>query len=141
MTFESLNEGTSGPFRISLPFTPGGSGKLLVCAYTEFVTDDAAWASTEGHVRPAGAAQPPVNRVPPRVKLSGKRLSCTRGSWSARPRTYSYRWLERPRTRLAGRRATLSVSGKLRGHRVQCAVTATNAAGSATATSRPLLVR
>jgi len=52
LTFEALNEGVSGPFKISLPFTPGGSGELVVCAYTEFVTDDAAWASTEGHVAP-----------------------------------------------------------------------------------------
>jgi len=82
-----------------------------------------------------------MNSARPRVTLSGNRLNCIRGIWSARPRTHSYRWLEDPRTRLAGRRATLSVTGKLRGHRVQCAVTATNAAGSATATSRPLLVR
>ena len=48
LTFADLNEGLSGPFTITVPFTPGGSGTILVCGYTVLVTEDAAWASTQG---------------------------------------------------------------------------------------------
>jgi hypothetical protein len=46
LTFEDLNEGSFGPFNIPVRFTTRGHGPLLVCAYSRYVTDDAAYAST-----------------------------------------------------------------------------------------------
>jgi hypothetical protein len=142
LTFETLNEGLSGPFTIPLYFTPAGSGSLLVCAYSMFVTDDAAYASTQVRIAPppGPGARRPVNTRRPRLTRSGNRLSCTRGSWSGRPTTYSYRWLVGGKANRPSRTATLAVSAKVRGRTVQCFVTATNSAGSATAASRPVAV-
>jgi hypothetical protein len=57
LTFQGLNEGPSGPFKIGLRWTPHGAGALLVCAYSMYVTDDAAYASTQVRV---------VKKLPPR---------------------------------------------------------------------------
>jgi len=138
VTFEALNEGTAGPFKISLPFTPGGSGQLLVCAYSVFITDDAAYASTQVQIAPKGGK--PVNIKRPQVTRSGNRLTCSRGSWSGRPSSYSYRWMVGGNAVASDRKARLTVTHTLRGHGVRCAVIARNAAGSSTATSRPLAV-
>jgi hypothetical protein len=138
LTFESLNEGLSGPFTISLPITPGGSGPLLICAYTVLVTDDAAWASTQ--VTIAAAAVRPTVAKRPRVTRSGDRLTCSRGRWSGNPTSYAYEWLVVHRAGAAGRRSGLTVTSRLRGRTVQCAVTVRNSAGSATATSPPFKI-
>jgi hypothetical protein len=41
---------------------------------------------------------------------------------------------------VAGRKPSLMVTRKFRGHKVECSVTAENSAGSATATSPPFAV-
>lgn len=66
LTFEQLQEGASGSFDIQQTFTPGGPGKLLICAYSEYVNDDAAWASTLVTVAPAsgGTTPPPTSSTP-----------------------------------------------------------------------------
>jgi hypothetical protein len=135
LTFENLNEGLSGPFDISLPITLGGPGDLLICAYTVLVTDDAAWASDELTIAPGGTEQPVVT-TRPRITRSGNRLVCSHGVWAGKPASFAYRWREVHKPGAVGRRASLTVTGRLRGHTVQCAVTAKNSAGSATATSR-----
>lgn len=138
LTFESLNEGPSGPFSIPVKFTPGGPGQLLVCAYSVYVTDDAAWASAEARISPAHSK--PANRRLPRVAIAHGKLGCSRGSWSGSPTSFSYRWLVAGKPSRLARRARVSLPGHLRGRRVQCAVTASNSTGRATATSRPLTV-
>jgi hypothetical protein len=50
LTFQSLSEGPSGRFHIGLRWTPGGPGRLQVCAYSMYVSDDAAYASTQVRV-------------------------------------------------------------------------------------------
>jgi hypothetical protein len=135
LAFEDLNEGLSGPINISLPITLGGPGDLLIWAYTVLVTDDAAWASDELTIARSGTAQPVVT-TRPRVTRSGNRLVCSRGVWTGNPTSYAYRWRVVHKPGAVGRRATLTVTGRLPGHTVQCAVIATNPAGSARATSR-----
>jgi hypothetical protein len=58
LTYASLNEGVSGSFRIPLRFTPRGHGPMLVCAYSKYITDDAAHASTRAQI----AKPPPKKR-------------------------------------------------------------------------------
>jgi hypothetical protein len=142
LNFEQYNEGESGPFTIKVPYTPGGAGTLLVCAYTEYVTDDAAWASTTAVITAKGApsgAGAPANTVRPKLSRHGRRLVCAHGSWSGHPSSYSFHW------KLGGRassdnRSTLALPAKPHGTAV-CTVTARNAAGSRSASSAPLALR
>lgn len=145
LTFDSLSEGDSGPFNISLPvMLNAGTGHLQVCAYSTFVTDDAAWASTQVTIVSAGGSPGALGRpaavTRPRVTRSGGHLVCSRGSWSHSPTAYRYRWLVLHRVGTAGRGRTLGLSNRLRGRTVECLVTATNSTGSATATSRPFKI-
>jgi hypothetical protein len=140
LTFEDLNEGASGPFDISTPFEPGGSGTLQVCAYSVYVTDDAAWAQTD--VKIAAALQAPRATVRPRVRRSGRTLTCGRGTWSGSPTGFTYRWrVGRGHPGEAQRTPRLHVSSRLHDRTVSCTVTATNAAGSGHATSRAVRLR
>jgi hypothetical protein len=138
LTFEDLNEGSSGSFQITLPFTPGGSGTLLVCGYSRYVTDDAAWGSTQVTIAAPGTHKP-VNTTRPRITVTGHRLACSRGTWSGKPTSYAYRW--RAGHTIVARRSTLTAGGKLRGRTVECVVTAKNSAGSTTAASRRVTLR
>lgn len=146
LTYDTLNEGDSGPFRITTPYEPGGSGPLRVCAYSVFVTDDAAHASTTVQIKPAGAkhsaAARPHNTTRPRITRSGRTLTCRRGSWSGKPTHFSYRWrIGGGRYGRASAHARYTIGAKARGKTVSCSVTARNAAGSATASSKPFRVR
>jgi hypothetical protein len=138
-------EGLFGPFTISVPLTLGSPGDLLICAYSLSSSDvldggaDAAWASTEVTISATGSRAPVATR-PPRITRAGSRLRCSRGSWSGAPRSYAYRWRVTSNSGSIGRQPSLSLNLKLRGHAVECSVTATNATGSATARSVPFRV-
>ncbi len=137
LNYQQYNEGEDGPFTIKVPFTPEGTGRLLVCAYSEYVTDDAAWASTQASITKPAAARP-ANTARPRITRSGRKLSCSRGTWSGRPTSYAYRW-KVGRTPSHVTRSTLTLAPGARG-RVVCTVTATNAGGKASASSRAVSV-
>src|SRR5262249_50959223 len=130
LTFAVLDEGASGPFTISTPvILNNGTGHLLVCAYSVYGdSDDAAWASTEVTIGPAGgwpgAGGKPAVVGRPRVSRSGGRLLCSRGTWSQRPTSYRYRWIVLHKAGTAGRGSMLVVSRRLRGRSVECSVTA-----------------
>jgi hypothetical protein len=142
LNFEQYNEGESGPFTIKVPYTPGGAGTLLVCAYSEYVTDDAAWASTTAVITAKGAPSghtAPANTVRPKLSRHGRRLVCAHGSWSGHPSSYSFGWKLAGNTR-SDKRSTLMLPTKPRGTAI-CTVTARNAAGSRSASSAPLALR
>ena len=66
--------------------------------------------------------------------MEGRRLSCSRGRWTgAQPMTYRVDWLRDGRKVGAG--SARRVAGADVSRRLSCRVTASNAAGSATATS------
>jgi hypothetical protein len=153
LNFSDLNEGPSGSFKITQPYEPGGFGPLLVCAYSKFVTDDAAYGSTEVRIAPAAkgngkakgkgggshsATARPNSVARPVVTRSHGGLSCSRGRWSNRPTQFTYRWklgsgaFGSPRT---SSRLTLRAHSPAR--TVVCSVTASNAKGSFRATSAP----
>jgi hypothetical protein len=144
LTFDQLNEGDDGAFQIPLRFTPGGFGPLLVCVYSMYITDDAAYGSTEVQIAPPkghghGGAKP-HNTGRPRIERSGARLTCTRGRWTGHPTSYRYRWRVGSGGFTAGRGAHMSIPGKLHGRTIACQVTASNAAGHASRTSKPFKV-
>ena len=88
-----------------------------------------------GSAQGQGIARP-ANVSKPRVRRSGKKLVCKRGRWSNGPTRFSYAWLVNGKAKKGARRQKLPITRKLRGRRVQCKVTASNAAGSSTVVSR-----
>jgi hypothetical protein len=143
----------AGNFSMPLAWSPSTPGRFLICGYTnDGATATLATSSLTMTVQggsppagpgpvqppPAGAARP-ANVAKPRVSRSGRRLTCSRGTWSGGPTSFSYRWLAKGKC--VGSGSKLAVTRRLRGRKMQCAVTASNAAGAATAMSRALRVR
>jgi hypothetical protein len=139
-------EDAAGNFSMPVAYTPRFAGRFLICGYTDdAATTTLATASLALTVDAAAGSGPaaakPANVRRPRVRRSGKKLVCQRGSWSNSPSRYSYRWLVNGKRKSGARGRTLGVTRKLRGRKVQCRVTASNAAGATTALSRPLRIR
>src|SRR4051794_35471683 len=96
-----------------------------------------------------GSARPPRNIVPPRVRgqaVVGQRLMASRGQWRRRPTRYRYAWQRCARTGSrcvlvrGARRLTYRVRTSDVGRRLRLRVTTSNAAGSASARSRPTAI-
>ena len=153
------NFDANGNFSMPLGYTPKSAGGVLFCGYTDDgAADTLATASTLVNVTapPSGSGPSPtptptptpaphrlgkpVDVVPPHVFRSGHNLVCSKGSWSGTPSSYTYGWLVNGKAKRGAHGTKLAVTRPLRGHRVQCSVTARNAAGSSTALSRPLSV-
>jgi hypothetical protein len=141
----------AGNFSIPVAYVPRFAGRFLLCGYTDdAATSTLATASLVMNVEAASAPGPtpapaptakPVSVKKPRVTRSGKKLVCQRGSWSNKPSRYSYRWLVNGNRKRGASGRKLGVTRNLRGRKVQCGVTAYNAAGATTALSRPLRIR
>jgi hypothetical protein len=132
----------AGNFSIPFGFTPLRPGSVLLCAYTDDgAATTLARASQTITVQGGGAGGKPANTRTPRVSRSHATLVCSSGSWSNRPSRYSYRWLVDGKRKKGASGRKLGVTRAVRGHKVQCAVTASNGMGSITATSPALRVR
>jgi hypothetical protein len=147
------NLDAAGSFSMPLGYTPKAAGQWLFCGYTDDgATDTLAASSVPVNIQAAGGSPPasgpppgaiakPADTTRPRVARSGSRLRCSAGAWSNAPSRYAYRWLVNGKARKGARSASLAVTRRLRGHKVQCSVRASNAAGAATAVSSPFKVR
>jgi hypothetical protein len=143
------DEDAAGNFSMPVAYTPGTPGRFLICGYTDdAATSTLATASLTitvgGGSAPGPGAAPspkPASVQRPRVRRSGKKLVCQRGSWSNNPTRYSYGWLVNGRRKQGASGRKLGITRKLQGRKVQCRVTAHNAAGAASALSRPLRIR
>jgi hypothetical protein len=88
-------------------------------------------------VKPADSSPPTVSGT----ATAGKTLSCSTGTWSGTPTGYMHQW-SRDGTPLVGANsATYKVVPLDQGTTLTCTVTATNSAGSASATSKGVAVR
>jgi len=86
-------------------------------------------------VAPRNTAAPAVTS--PHV---GKPATCSPGTWAGTAPKYAYAWLLDGKA-IAGQAAsTLTPARTMAGHRLTCAVSASNLAGAATATSAPVRV-
>jgi len=134
---------SAGSFSMPIGYTPRTPGRFLICGYTnDGATATLATASLILNVQGAGnPALKPANVNKPRVRRFGRKLVCNRGRWSNRPSRYSYGWRVNGKAKKGASGRKLRVARKLRGRRVQCTVTASNAAGATTAVSRPLRIR
>ena len=88
-------------------------------------------------VAPVNTGVPTVSGMP----AVGRQLTCSTGSWSGgAERTLAYEWLSDGAPIRGASASSRAVQSADRGHALACRVTATNAAGSASATSRALMV-
>ncbi len=155
---EPENVDSSGNFSNLNAYTAKTAGSVLFCGYTDDgATDTLAVASqivdfqspstgggggsSGGGGGPTGqGAVKPANTTKPRVTRSGNRLRCAAGTWSGSPTEFAYHWLVGGKTKAGARSATLVVTHAMRGRKVQCGVTASDSAGSASALSAPFHV-
>jgi hypothetical protein len=134
------NPDSAGNFSVPFGLTPWTTGDFLVCAYTDDgYTNTRALAQHRVHVAGAApAVAKPANVTKPRIKRSGRKLVCKPGKWGNAPTAFVYQWLVDGKAGGDGRR--LAVTRRLRGHRLRCRVTASNAGGATTAVSRVVRV-
>jgi hypothetical protein len=115
-------------------------GRVLLCAYSTWITDTAASATLTVDV--VSPVTRPVDVTAPKITRSGKQLHCSRGTWTgASSFAYSFAWLVNGRPKKGARKATLAVTKALKHDTVKCRVTASDAVGKATATSQDFKVK
>ena len=86
---------------------------------------------------------PPVNTVAPVASGTGtvgQNLTVTNGTWTYAPTSYAYLWLRGGVPITGATNAIYALVGADSGNSVSCRVTATNPAGSASATSNAIAV-
>ncbi|HLI61496.1 MAG TPA: hypothetical protein VKV21_17705 [Solirubrobacteraceae bacterium] len=151
--------GSSGTYSVPFKYTFSGPGPYLLCGYVDSDFSSVASGQLEGTVSAAagsgtgtgtGTGTPPVTQpMPvapavvhaPWVTRRGHVLVCHAGRWSHSPSRLSYRWYASGRRRSIGSRRMLIERRALKGRHVRCRVTARNAAGARSASTRPVLVR
>lgn len=87
----------------------------------------------------AGAKPASVGK--PQVTRTARALTCNPGRWSNDATTFAYGWLVDGKAKKGAAGRKLGVTRSLRGRKVKCSVTASNAAGGTTAVSPALRVR
>jgi hypothetical protein len=145
----------SQPFKIT--FT--GHGNYLLCGYVQGDFSTFAHAELRGVVSPASSTAPGGTTTPPgstttpgatarpavmrRPWITRRRhvLTCHAGTWSNKPTSRSYRWYVTGHSKKVASGRKLTVNRSLRGRKVVCRVTAQNAAGRKTASSRSVRAR
>ncbi len=140
------------PFKIT--FT--ASGNYLLCGYVQGDFSTFATATLRGAVgadpaTPAPVPAPPAVPTPaapalpavvrnPSITRKGHQLTCQPGTWSGAPTGFNYRWSVKGSSRTIASTRKLTVRRSLAGRSVICRVTARNAAGAATASTRAIRV-
>ena len=128
---------SSGSFRTPVGINPYLPGHVWICAYIhDGETVTLAATSMLLTISPGGR---PASVMAPRITHVRGLLGCTRGQWSNKPTRFAYSWFADGRR--VGGGARLEPSAALRGRTVLCRVTASNGAGSGSASSRPVVVR
>jgi hypothetical protein len=115
-------------------------GPVLLCAYSDWITDTAASAHLRITVAHAGSTARPKNIAKPRVTRSGNSLVCATGSWANNPSRFEFGWLLDRILRQGTHSKRLTLSRTLRSHTVRCTVSASNRFGTTTAISTPYRV-
>jgi hypothetical protein len=129
--------GTGSSYNQPFKITFYGSGPYLLCGYVN--GDFSTFASGELRGTVGSGARVPAVRRAPWITRRGHVLTCHAGTWANAPTSLGYRWYARGHRIASGRK--LRVRRALRGRRVLCRVTAANAAGRRTASSRAVRAR
>lgn len=141
--YQWLKDGSpiSGETGRTYSVTAGDVGHQMECR----VTARNLGGDTDATSAPTTIKTKPANTVPPSISgtpVSGHTLTCHRGTWSgSTPQTYAYRWLRGSAPISGATKATYVVKAADVGKQLRCRVTASNPAGSATATSAAVLIK
>jgi hypothetical protein len=149
--------GTGPTFNQPFKITFTGHGNYLLCGYVQGDFSTFASAELRGVVAPdptvatppvttPGSTTTPTAAVPravraPWITRHGHVLTCHAGTWANTPTSLSYRWYIKGGSKTVASRRTLTVHHSLKGRMVACRVTAKNAAGHTTASSRSVRAR
>jgi hypothetical protein len=95
------------------------------------------------HINIPGAGSAPANTVPPAITTDGtpqvgETISASTGTWTNSPTGYTYQWLRNLAPISDATSSSYELTEGDGGQLISCAVTASNAHGSATATSAPV---
>ncbi len=124
-----------------LTFTPSSAGTYSIIG--SYSGDSSHGASRGSAAISAAQLGPPTLSGSPTLSGAtnpGDTLTCSRGTWTGNPTGYSYSWY-RNGTLLAGFSGSTYTLGTLdEGTTLACGVTATNSAGSASATSNAVTI-
>jgi hypothetical protein len=141
----------SAPFKIT--FT--GAGNYLLCGYVQGDFSTFAAGQLRGVVSGGSTPKPTPTPTPlptptptptpasakpdvifhPWITRKRHVLTCHPGTWANQPTSRAYRWSVKGRGKAVASGRTLKVRRSLRGRKLVCRVTASNAAGRATASS------
>lgn len=117
------------------------AGTQITCAVTATNASGSSSAVSSA-VTPNAAQAAPGNTTRPAISgtaVVGNTLTCSQGSWTGSPTGYAYAW--RRGTTQVATGSTYALTSADAGQAVTCVVTATNAAGSSSATSDPVTVQ
>ena len=130
----------AGNFSIPFGLTPLAPGPVLLCGYTAGLAGETL--ATASMTLPVQSSAPatPQSLAPPHLRRSGHQVICDAGRWSNGPTRFSFAWLVDGRGQPGATGRILLVTRKLRGHKVQCRVTASNDGGRGTALSGRLSI-
>lgn len=112
-------------------------GTIVKCTVTASNVHGSTAADSNSTAAVAAAA-PPVNTVLPAItgiQTNAQTLSCSTGTWTNSPTGYTYQWKRAGVDIGSATNPTYVLQGADVGTVITCAVTASNSAGSATATS------
>jgi hypothetical protein len=114
------------------------AGTSIRCVVVASNASGPSSPATSAAVTPAAApaTQAPVNTGAPAIQGTaavGQQLTCTQGSWSNSPTSYSYSWRRDGSEIATGSQYTLVAADG--GRSITCVVTASNGGGSASASS------
>ena len=135
--FRSPSTSISGATSSTYTLTASDSGNTIYCRVT--ATNVAGSASADSNTT-ATVNQVPANTAAPAVTGTttvGQTLTTTNGTWTGVPSpTFTYQWFRSPSSAIGGATSSsyVLVSADA-GNTIYCRVTATNAAGSASADS------
>jgi hypothetical protein len=128
------NFDANGSFSNVNAYTAKAAGGVLFCGYTDDGAGDTLAIASEV-VNFGKPGSKPQDTAKPHVTRAGNQLRCGRGIWTGSPKSFAYRWLVDGKVKAGATGRTLAVTHKLRGHKVQCGVKASNSGGSASALS------
>lgn len=133
--------GTGSTFNQPFKVTFTGGGRYLLCGYVQSDFSTVARGELRGTVAATNHTQlaPGITHAP-WITRRGHVLVCHSGTWSNSPNSLRYRWYVKGSAKSIGSGRTLAIRRSLKRRSVRCQVTAANAAGARTASTRSIIV-
>ncbi len=134
------NSAIAGATSSSYTVVSADAGLQLTCAVTASNTAGSNSATSAG-VTVAGAPAATANPVISGTPVVGQQLSCSQGTWTNVPTSFSFAWRRANSVIVGATSSSYTVVSADVLRQLTCTVTASNTAGSNSATSSPVTVR